>query len=58
MVGASDSRYAAPARAVDLSGLPPASTATAEFCPNRDEDVTYALRLLGMAVSIKLHRWW
>ncbi|WP_280343175.1 alpha/beta hydrolase fold domain-containing protein, partial [Nocardia abscessus] len=38
--------YAAPARATDLSGLPPAYIATAEFCPNRDEDIDYALRLL------------
>ncbi|MGI5287753.1 alpha/beta hydrolase [Nonomuraea polychroma] len=49
--------YAAPARAADLSGLPPAYIATAEFCPNRDEDITYALRLLQAGVSVELHQW-
>ncbi|MFD7325295.1 alpha/beta hydrolase [Streptomyces sp. NPDC059875] len=49
--------YAAPARATDLSGLPPAYIATAEFCPNRDEDITYALRLLQAGVSVELHQW-
>ncbi|MFG1966661.1 alpha/beta hydrolase [Nonomuraea sp. NPDC049028] len=49
--------YAAPARAYDLSGLPPAYIATAEFCPNRDEDITYALRLLQSGVSAELHQW-
>ncbi|HEX2315238.1 MAG TPA: alpha/beta hydrolase [Thermomonospora sp.] len=49
--------YAAPARADDLSGLPPAYIATAEFCPNRDEDITYALRLLQAGVSVELHQW-
>ncbi|MDO0932322.1 alpha/beta hydrolase [Streptomyces sp. DG2A-72] len=49
--------YAAPARATDLSGLPPAYIATAELCPNRDEDITYALRLLESGVSVELHQW-
>jgi acetyl esterase/lipase len=49
--------YAAPARAADLSGLPTAYIATAEFCPNRDEDITYALRLLQAGVSVELHQW-
>jgi acetyl esterase len=49
--------YAAPARAADLSGLPPAYIATAEFCPNRDEDITYAVRLLQAGVSVELHQW-
>ncbi|MBP2330705.1 acetyl esterase/lipase [Kibdelosporangium banguiense] len=49
--------YAAPARSVDLSGLPPAYIATAEFCPNRDEDITYALRLMQAGVSVELHQW-
>ncbi|MEV5443362.1 alpha/beta hydrolase [Streptomyces sp. NPDC052644] len=49
--------YAAPARADDLSGLPPAYIATAELCPNRDEDIAYALRLLQAGVSVDLHQW-
>ncbi|MFD7164373.1 alpha/beta hydrolase [Streptomyces violascens] len=51
------SPYAAPARATDLTGLPPAYVATAEYCPNRDEDITYALRLLQSGVSVELHQW-
>ncbi|TQM44454.1 acetyl esterase/lipase [Pseudonocardia cypriaca] len=51
------SPYAAPARAEDLSGLPPAYIATAEFCPNRDEDILFALRLLQAGVSVELHQW-
>ena len=49
--------YAAPARATDLSGLPPAYIATAEFDPNRDDDITYGLRLLQAGVSVELHQW-
>ncbi|MFJ7961457.1 alpha/beta hydrolase [Streptomyces sp. NPDC096319] len=49
--------YAAPARAGDLSGLPPAYVASAEFCPNRDEDIAYAVRLLQAGVSVELHQW-
>ncbi|MEU4235075.1 alpha/beta hydrolase [Nonomuraea sp. NPDC026600] len=50
-------QYAAPARATDLSGLPPAYIATAEFDPNRDEGIGYALRLLQAGVSVDLHQW-
>jgi acetyl esterase len=49
--------YAAPARATNLSGLPPAYIATAEFDPNRDENIDYALRLLQSGVSVELHQW-
>lgn len=51
------SPYAAPARATDLTGLPPAYIATAEFDPNRDEAIEYALRLLRAGVSVELHQW-
>lgn len=49
--------YAAPARATDLSGLPPAYIASAEFCPDRDEDLAYGLRLLQAGVSVEMHQW-
>lgn len=49
--------YAAPARAGDLSGLPPAYIAAAEFDPNRDEQIGYALRLLQAGVPVELHQW-
>ena len=49
--------YAAPARAVDLSCLPPAYIATAEYDPNRDEGIDYGLRLLRAGVSVELHQW-
>jgi acetyl esterase/lipase len=51
------SAYAAPARAEDLSGLPPAYIASAEFDPNRDEAIEYAQRLLQAGVSVDLHQW-
>jgi acetyl esterase/lipase len=54
---AAASPYAAPARAGDLSGLPPAYIATAEFDPNRDEAIGYAQRLLQVGVPVELHQW-
>ncbi|MEV6899841.1 alpha/beta hydrolase fold domain-containing protein [Amycolatopsis sp. NPDC051372] len=51
------SPYAAPARAADLSGLPPAflDVGTAETF--RDEVVTYATRLWQAGVQAELHVW-
>jgi len=51
------SPHAAPARADDLSGLPPAYITSAEFDPNRDEAIGYAQRLLQAGVSVELHQW-
>jgi acetyl esterase/lipase len=50
------SAYAAPARAADLSGLPPAYISTAENDPLRDEGILYGLRLLQSGVSVELHQ--
>lgn len=49
--------YAAPARAADLSGLPPAfiDVATAEVF--RDEDVAYATRIWEQGGIAELHVW-
>jgi acetyl esterase/lipase len=54
---ASASSHAAPARATDLSGLPPAYITSAAFDPNRDEAITYALRLLQTGVPVELDQW-
>ncbi|MFF9453472.1 alpha/beta hydrolase [Streptomyces flaveolus] len=43
--------------AEDLSGLPSACIACAEFDPNREEDIDDALRLLQAGVSVELHQW-
>ncbi|MGD9795316.1 MAG: alpha/beta hydrolase [Acidimicrobiia bacterium] len=47
--------HAAPARAVDLSGLPPAFVAVGGVDGFRDENVDYALRLMQAGVPTDLH---
>lgn len=47
--------YAAPARATDLSGLPPTFVAVGALDGFRDEDVDYALRLNDAGVATELH---
>jgi acetyl esterase len=49
--------YAAPARATDLSGLPPAFVSVCEFDPLRDEGIIYAQRLVQAGVSTELHHY-
>lgn len=47
--------YAAPARATDVHGLPPAYVSAMEFDPLRDEAIDYAKRLLQAGVPVELH---
>jgi acetyl esterase/lipase len=49
------SPYAAPARATDLSGLPPTYIDTGDLDIFRDEDVDYARRLSSAGVPTELH---
>jgi len=49
------SPYAAPARAEDLSGLPPATVLTGELDLFADEDILYAQRLMHAGVTTELH---
>ncbi|WP_055750858.1 alpha/beta hydrolase [Frankia sp. AvcI1] len=57
-VGGPDvSPYAAPARAGDLTGLPPAFVDVGSAETFRDEDIDYATRLLRAGVQTELHVW-
>ena len=47
--------YAAPARADDVAGLPPAFVAVMEFDPLRDEGILYAMKLMAAGVPVELH---
>nr|WP_235215644.1 alpha/beta hydrolase [Phaeacidiphilus oryzae] len=51
------SPYAAPARAVDLSGLPPAYIDVGSAETFRDEDVAYATRIWQCGGQAELHVW-
>ncbi len=49
------SQYAAPARANDLSGLPPTYTCVGECDPFRDETIDYVARLTQAGVPVEFH---
>lgn len=51
------SPYAAPARATDLSGLPPAFISVGSAETFRDEDIAYASRLWAAGGEAELHVW-
>ena len=53
--GKNADEYAAPARAKDLSGLPPTFIDVGELDLFRDEDIEFAKRLLQAGVTTELH---
>ncbi len=48
-------QYAAPARAEDLTGLPPTFIDVGTVDLFRDEDITFAMRLMQAGVPTELH---
>lgn len=57
VVGVSVSPYAAPARAQDLHGLPPALIDVGQVDTLRDEALQYAARLAQSGVPVEFHLW-
>ena len=55
--GADVSPYAAPARAPDLSGLPPSYLEAGSADTFRDEVIDYGARLADAGVALELHVW-
>jgi acetyl esterase/lipase len=55
LAGRTADEYAAPARATDLGGLPPAYLDVGELDLFRDEDIDFAARLLQAGVPTELH---
>ena len=53
--GGKPDQYAAPARAEDLSGLPPAFIDVGTVDLFRDEDIAFAMRLMQAGVPTELH---
>ena len=53
--GANVTAYAAPARATDLSGLPPCYLEVGQLDIFRDEGLAYAQRLSGAGVTVEFH---
>ena len=51
------SPYAAPARAADLAGLPPAFIDVGSVDIFRDEDIDYAARLSRAGTPVEFHLW-